>query len=301
MRALAAFLQRTSRFSLATAPRFRWGVGLLGVALLAALVPPVYERFFGRQRLRFTYFTGQLADGKYRELAAKPGWAASKIDVEPEITLRGLVRRPPEPGAPWVIYYSGNDANMLETGQRFLTRLGGDRNWGLAVYAYRGFDSSGGEAQQAAIAQDAPLIVARLCEAERVPRERVHLVGFSIGGHFAVHAARGAAFSGQPVATLSLLASVDDIVMVPPSAWAKFSSGDDYQTRPLLATLPAPVLVVQGTSDEALGGPAQGRAIARALGDRAKYQELEGVGHAALLENEAALSLVRDLIEHPRP
>jgi pimeloyl-ACP methyl ester carboxylesterase len=285
---------------LARARKLGWGIGLLGALLLAALAPPIYERFFGRARLRFTYFTGQLADDKYRELASKPGWSASKIDVTPEVTLRGLVRRPTSPGAPWVVYYSGNDANMLETGQRFLSRLAAEKSWGLAVYAYRGFDSSSGDAEQAAIAQDAPLVVKRLCATERVQAQDVHLVGFSIGGHFAVHAARGAAFAGQRTATLSLLASVDDIVMVQKSAWAKLSSGDDYQTRPLLATLPPPVLVIQGTDDEALGGPEQGRAIAKALGERASYHELQGVGHAALLENDTALSLVRELIERPR-
>jgi pimeloyl-ACP methyl ester carboxylesterase len=285
----------------ASAPKLRWGAGLLAVVVVAALVPPIYERFFGRARLRFTYLTGQLAEGKYRELAAKPGWTAAKIDVKPDVTLRGLVRRAQAPDAPWVIYYSGNDAHQLETGQAFLSRLAGERSWGLAVYAYRGFDSSDGDAEQAAIAQDAPLVIERLCQTERVSHERVHVVGFSIGGHFAVHAARGAAFAGKPLASLSLLASVDDIVMVPPSRWAKLSSGDDYQTRPLLATVPGPVLVVQGTSDEALGGPEQGRAIARALGDRATYRELEGVGHAALLENATALDLVRGLIESPRP
>ncbi len=282
-------------------PKLKWGAGLLGVALAAALVPPIYERFFGRPRLRFTYFTGQLAETKYRELSSKPGWSASKLDVGgdvgEQITLRGLLRRPTSPGAPWVIYYSGNDAHMLETGQAFLSRLAGDRPWGLALYAYRGFDSSGGEAEQAAIALDAPLIVKRLCDSERVSSEQVHLVGFSIGGHFAVHAARGAAFAGKRVATLSLLAAVDDIVMTRGSAWAKLTSGDDYQTRPLLATLPPPVLVVQGTADEALGGPEQGRAIAKALGGRGTYHELPGIGHSALLENETALSLVREQIE----
>jgi pimeloyl-ACP methyl ester carboxylesterase len=265
--------------------------------MLGALLPSIYERFFGRPRLRFTYFTGQLSQAKYDALAKKPGWAASKIEVAPRVSLRGLVRRAREPSAPWVVFYSGNDASLLETGQRFLGRLAGDRDWGLAVFAYRGFESSDGEAEQASIAQDSPVIVKRLCAAERVEPSRVHLVGFSIGGHFAAHAARGAAFSGQRVATLSLLASVDDIVMVPNSPWARLSTGDDYQTRPLLATLPSPVLVVQGTADEALGGPEQGRAIAAALGPRAQYHELPGVGHQALLENETSLALVRELID----
>ena len=129
-------------------PRLRWGAAVLGVVMLGALLPSIYERFFGRPRLRFTYFTGQLSPAKYDALAKQPGWAASKLEVAPRVSLRGLVRRAREPSAPWVLFYSGNDASLLETGQRFLGRLAGDRDWGLAVFAYRGFESSDGEAER---------------------------------------------------------------------------------------------------------------------------------------------------------
>ena len=87
-----------------------------------------------------------------------------------------------------------------------------------------------------------------------------------------------------------------DIVMYRPSFYAKLDPGDDMQTRPYLAGIPAPVLVIQGTADEALGGPQQGRDIAQTLGDRAKYLELQGIGHTALLSNDAATSAVRNFI-----
>jgi pimeloyl-ACP methyl ester carboxylesterase len=64
-----------------------------------------------------------------------------------------------------------------------------------------------------------------------------------------------------------------------------------------LAEVQAPVLVVQGTADEALAGPQQGRDIAKALGERARYVELEGVEHVALLSNPAALDAARQFIE----
>ena len=85
------------------------------------------------------------------------------------------------------------------------------------------------------------------------------------------------------------------------SPWEKLSPGDDYQTRPFLEGVPAPVLVLQGTADSALHGSDQGRAIAGVLGKRAEYQELPGVEHEALLENEPALEMARKFVlEHSK-
>ncbi|HYJ07984.1 MAG TPA: hypothetical protein VEX18_03225 [Polyangiaceae bacterium] len=277
--------------------RWRVGLAVAAAALFLGVLSPLYERFFGRTRLRFPYQSRPLPEATYTRLAAQPGWAKASLEVTAGVSLRGLVRRPTSTAAPWVLFYPGNDESQLERGQSLLIKLGSARDWGLAVFAYRGYDSSGGKSEHALLRDDAPLILAKLCEAQQVPPVRVHLVGFSIGGHFAVHAARAAAGSGKRAASLTLLAPVDDIIMYHPSPWEKLSAGEDYQTRPFLAEVPAPVLVVQGTADEALAGPQQGRDIAKALGERARYVELEGVEHVALLSNPAALDAARQFIE----
>ncbi len=269
---------------------------IVGFAAVVAVSAGVCGRFFGRKRLRFPYLSGPIAAAEYQSLSAQPGWAESQISVAPGIRLNGLVRRPKAPDAPWVLFYQGNDATMLRVGQDFLRRVSAERDWGLAVFAYRGYDSSDGVPHLADLAADAPEILSQLCATEKVERSRVHIVGFSIGGHLAVRAMIGALRVQPRPASLSLLASVDDIVMFRRSFYAKLDPGDDYQTRLLLAEIPAPVLVIQGTGDEALHGPEQGRAIAKALGDRAKYLELPGVGHKALLSNDAASSAVREFI-----
>jgi pimeloyl-ACP methyl ester carboxylesterase len=281
--------------------RTKLGVGVLAAALVLAMLSPLYQRFLGRTRLRFPYLARPIADAAYAELARKPGWAKATLGVAEGIQLAGLVRRPSSKTAPWVLFYPGNDESQLERGQSFLRRLAGDSDWGLAVFAYRGYDASGGKTELAGLRADAPQILAKLCAAEAVPPSRVHVVGFSIGGHFAVHAARGAALSGKRAATLTLLASADDIVMYRPSPWEKLSPGDDLQTRPFLVGVPAPVLVVQGTADSAFHGPSQGRNIAAALGERAQYVELEGVDHVPLLENEPALAAVRAFLREHAP
>ena len=267
------------------------------MAAIAALALGVFGRVFGPKRLRFPYLNQALAPAQYQALASQPGWATRQIAVAPGVRLNGLVRRPKAPDAPWLLFYQGNDAEMLKVGQSFLSRLSAERDWGLAIFAYRGYDSSEGVPRLPQLAADAPQILAQLCATEQVDRGRVHLLGFSIGGHLAVRAMVSAARLSPKPPSLTLLASVDDIVMVPRSFYDKFDPGDDFQTRPFLADIPAPVLVLQGTEDEALMGPEQGRAIAAALGSRARYLELPGAGHLELMTNQSALAAVREFIE----
>lgn len=280
----------------------RWAALVVGAAVVLVAGSGLYERFFGRKRLRFPYLARPIPAATYDALAATPGWAKSELLVAPGVTLRGLLRRTPSKTAPWVLFYPGNDESQLQRGQAFLQRLAGDTDWGLAVFAYRGYDASDGKAELAGIRQDAPEILAKLCAAEDLAPGRVHLAGFSIGGHFSVHAAGAANKRGKRAASLTLLASVDDIVMFQPSPWQKLSAGEDYQTRPYLADVPAPVLVLQGSADEALAGAQQGRDIAQALGARASYVELPGVKHVPLLENAEALDAVRRFVRaHSQP
>jgi pimeloyl-ACP methyl ester carboxylesterase len=268
---------------------------IVGVSGLLAISMGLYSRFFGRKRLRFAYLTGQLAPGEYQALASKPGWSPSGVEVAPG-TLLGLIRRPSRTDAPWVLFYPGNDADQLKSGQRFLSRLGDDQDWGLAVFAYRGYDSSPGDPVLSDLADDAFDVLTHLCQSERTVPEKVNLVGFSIGGYLAVRVTGATTRGGHPPATLSLLASVDDIEMVRRSLWMKVDPGDDYQTRPFLKDVRAPVLVLQGDADLALAGPDQGRAIAAALGDRAQYVELPGAGHNDMMETDPSIAQIRSFI-----
>src|SRR4051812_39055433 len=128
--------------------------GALVLSVIRVSFSPLLERVFGRQRLRFPYLSRPIAASAYEALAAEPGWAKTKLEVAPGIALNGLIRRPASPSAPWVLYYPGNDASQLTQGQAFLTRLAGDRDYGMAVFAYRGYDSSSGTSSLLGIAAD---------------------------------------------------------------------------------------------------------------------------------------------------
>ena len=270
-------------------------LGVLGLLALVGFGLYARERFVRRSPLRFVYLTGQLDDQRYRELASRAGWARGKVTLGDGGFLNGLVRKPLAANARWVLYYSGNDATMLAHGQKFLSQLAGERDWGLAVFAYRGFDSSSGVPEIEQLGADASAIYDEV--AAMAGTSGLHVVGFSIGGHLAVRAVAAAKLAGHPPRSLTLLAGVSDIVMLRRSVWQKFALGDVFRTSPFLKDVPAPVLVLQGSADEALGGPGQGREMAAILGARCSYQELEQVGHEALLAHAGALASVRAFIE----
>jgi pimeloyl-ACP methyl ester carboxylesterase len=275
------------------------GVTVLGVVLMISMAFPVYDRLFGRKRLRFPYLARPIPAATYDALAATPGWAKAELEVAPGTKLRGLVRKPSSSTRPWVLFYPGNDESQLERGQGFLSRLGGEADFGLAVFAYRGYDASDGKSELSGIRADAPELLAKFSQNFSLKPSQVHVAGFSIGGHFAVHAVAGAAKRGRPAASLTLWAPVNDIIMYHASPWEKLTAGEDYQTQPYLADVPAPVLVLQGSADATLDGPTQGRAIATALGARARYEELDGIGHVPLLAHEPALAKMREFVlEH---
>ena len=127
----------------------------------------MFGRVFGPKRLRFPYLNGSIAPAEYQALASQPGWSARQITVAPGIRLNGLVRRPQATDAPWVLFYQGNDAHMLKVGQAFLSRLAENLDWGLAIFAYRGYDSSDGLPRLPLLAADAPQILEQLCATEQ--------------------------------------------------------------------------------------------------------------------------------------
>ncbi len=240
---------------------------------------------------RFEYVPGPLSQGAYDALAAHPGWAKDEIQTAPGVTLRGLVRKPSAAPARWILFFAGNGDRLLEDSQKFLDAVRGDRDIGLAVYAYRGFDGSGGEARQAGILADTGPIFRHVCESQKVDPKQIHLAGFSLGTNVSTYLAS----SGVGAASLTLLAPLTYIDVVPRSRFRRWIHGDRYDTRPLLAKVPGPVLVLHGSEDTSLP-IAMGRAIAASLGDRARFVEVADASHTGLLDSHIAQAAVRSFV-----
>jgi pimeloyl-ACP methyl ester carboxylesterase len=270
-------------------------LAVLGSIAVGALTRPALLRM-GQNLPRFVYLCTPLAPATYDALAARPGWAKSTVSVADGISLNGLVRRPTRQDAPWLLFFPGNDPSQLTAGQEMLERVGGGRDWGLVVYSYRGYDSSGGKPGPESMREDGYRVLSDIFVRERVDPARVHVLAFSMGGYVAAAAVGRAAREHKVVASLSLLAPVERMEMVR-SVWqGRVSMGDIIDSTPLLGDLAGPVLVLHGTNDATLS-VSQGRSIATALGSRARFQELPGVGHLDINTNPEAIDAVRAAIE----
>jgi pimeloyl-ACP methyl ester carboxylesterase len=253
--------------------------------------------FLSVPRVRhFGYWSASLSQSDYEALANRPPWQARSIDAGDGVVLRGLERRPADTHAPWVLYFPGNATAMLAGAQRFLDALVGDRDWGAAVWAYRGFDGSGGQPDPGVLTEDAWTVAVDLTATEHCGRDRVHIVGFSLGTSMA--AAVSARAAAAPFASTTLLAPLTEIDVRPEGWWF---GGHRYQTLSNLPSMPRPALVVHGAADVVLP-VADGRAVAARLGSRARYVEVPGAGHVDLLQDARAVDAVRDFIaQHAVP
>ena len=266
-------------------------VVLLGV-VGAALLP----RWSQRGLRRFPVFAAPLSEADFAALGSRPGWQARVLEVAPGVRVRGLVRPPQRADAPAVLYFSGNADAQLAQGQQFLEALGGAQGYGLAVFAYRGFDGSEGEPTREALLADGRAVYAHLAQGEWRASGALHVVGFSLGTGVASSVAAHVA-----PASLTLLSPFTELAVVRSSPFARLLPGDRYDTRPALAQVRSPALVVHGSADSSL--PVQmGRQVHAALGPTARYLELPGVEHVPLLSEPRALQAVRGHIEaHEAP
>ncbi|MFT3923600.1 MAG: hypothetical protein QM778_13800 [Myxococcales bacterium] len=271
-----------------------WMIALAAIGV-AVLMLPLVQRVLHRHIIRYVYATGAIDPAAYRTLTGKPAWHASELEVEPGVKLKGIVRRPSASDAPWIFFLTGNDQTPLITAQQFIENVRGDHDWGAAVYAYRGYDSSEGTPDRDDIAADMLSVFHQLVEKERVPAKRIHVAAFSLGAYFASSVVAALPAADKP-GSLTLLAPAADIYMIRKSWAAPLLAGDRIETVPLLDKVPAPVLVLQGADDQTTG-VVQGKAVAGALGSKARYQEFPGIGHTELLESTLAAAATRAGIE----
>jgi pimeloyl-ACP methyl ester carboxylesterase len=263
----------------------------LAIAAVAAVAILGYFRL--KQQPRFPYMAHALPAASYDAMAARPGWKGETLEVAPGVRLRGLVREPSGPGQPWVLFFDGNSGTMLRDGQEFLDALCADTGWGGAVWAYRGFDSSDGTPDADAFVDDGVKAYGTLLERRGVSPGDVHVVGFSMGTGVAAGVAARAAPHGP--ATLTLLAPMTVLYHGERTQLLL----ERHETLKWLPAVTSPVLVIHGLEDATL--PVEnGRAVATALGARARLVELPGVGHDDVRTAPAAQAALRGFISSHR-
>jgi len=210
---------------------------------------------------RFLYRPAPLAPSAYEALAGRSGWRRDVFEPEAGVAIRGLV----------------------------------DERHGLAVWALRGFEDSGGAPSAEAFAADARRLHERLVAERGAARDRIHLAGFSLGTHLAVRLARELQEAGTPAASVCLLAPFETIDVFQNRWYWRLTRPDRYETVPFLSGLQAPVLIVHGAVDEAL--PVSGaHALKSAANGTTRLEVLPGLGHVDVVNTPRALALVRDFI-----
>ncbi len=214
------------------------------------------------------------------------------------IRLVGL-RHPAVPDAAELLFFGGNAMSLVET-SGVLAQLVQDRPWGWAVWAYRGYDGSQGTPKQDDLIADAGRQVRHL----GARPQRLFLIGQSLGTGVAVYLAAALSRAGTPPAGVVLLSPytsirrVADEALGMPLGWLL---ADRWEALPQLVDVEAPVLIVHGAGDEVID-VAHGRAVAAALGERARLVVVADAGHNDLwLAAETAASIRSFVAEHAAP
>jgi pimeloyl-ACP methyl ester carboxylesterase len=269
---------------------------LVLVALVVVVVLPIIlTAACGRALL---YHPTQLGKRERAMLTSMPGWQQERVQVDEDLELVGLSRPPPAASAPWLLFYGGN-AMGLVAGQQILSLIAGNAPWGLAVFAYRGYDGSGGRPTEEGLHADALAHVAHLAERHAVGTARLVVIGQSLGTGVAAHLAATLAERGSPPAALVLLSPYtsmaqvfDDQVPLVPVGWV---APDPYRTYRLVDDIDSAVLIVHGSAD-GLIRVEHGRRLAQAFGDRALYLELDGRHHNDLWDDPRTAVAIREMV-----
>lgn len=228
-------------------------------------------RLTGPKLLRFPYLTGAARS------EVTPGFELSTVQVEPGVALRVAKRAPKSADAKWLVFFPGNDEAQLAQGMRFLARVAGEADVGLATFAYRGFDGSTGALTPTNAVADAQ----RVLDALKVTPSRTVLVAFSLGAPLAAQCAAAWSRGGRAPAKLVLVAGASELAMVPASPWAAAMRGDVYEVGDALSAVTCEVVVMHGDADTTLPLSMAERLATRA---KTKVVVVSGATHATILE-----------------
>jgi pimeloyl-ACP methyl ester carboxylesterase len=225
--------------------------------------------------------------------------ATMSIDVD-GATLRGWSYAGADPALPTVLLFNGN-ASTIADGDSFYRTIAA-QGARIVAFDYRGYGFSGGSADVAAFQRDALALYDLV--AKDAGRSIV-VYGFSMGAPIAAYVA-----AHRPVAGLILAAamanareelpvfamgqgapeSVARALVAAPDAEAAF---DDLG---FVAHSSAPLLVLHGTSDQAVP-IAQGREVlAAGASTRKRFVELQGTNHNGTMSAPESLAAVREFL-----
>lgn len=185
----------------------------------------------------------------------------------------------PRPGAPVIVYFTGNGGNAANRAERI--RLFQSAGFGALILNYRGYGGSTGEPSEAAFFNDGKLVVDYVVQKKSVPLDRIVLFGESLGTGVAVEVATQRAVGG--VILDSPFTSIADVAQaryplfpVRPLMW------DQFDSLSRIKSVDAPLLVIHGDRDTVV--PYRfGKELFDAAHEPKQLVTLHGLGHTAPL------------------
>lgn len=279
-RQLAVAPRRATRHNAAVKP---WTWLLLG-ALASA---PVVWLVAGRLH-RFAYWTGPLLPAELQALATD-GWQAEQLAVGDGVALAGLVRPPNAADARWILFAPGNSAGLLRGFRTVLDELCSGTDMGRMVFAYRGFDASGGTPDPQSLRADL-LRQWQALRARGIAAERIEIWGHSLGSVLAVQLAADVVAGGETPRRLVLVAAAPRIAVMRFGTFGRFLPDDVFEVGEAPARVTCPTVIVHGELDTAL--PVEGvRDLATRFGERAVLHVVPGRGHLDLWGDARRIAL----------
>ncbi len=217
-----------------------------------------------------------------QEFARGQGAEALELSTSDGARLHGWARKARVPGStPWLIYFGGNAEEV--TGM--LGELAHYAHMGIALVNYRGYGLSEGESSERALLADGVAVYDALAARPEVDRERIVLMGRSLGTGVATYVALQ-----RKVRAVVLVSPYDTLTAVAARVypWLPVSllMRHPFDSMSRAPAITAPMLAMAGSLDQIVP-PAHSRRLREAWKGEAQLHLLEGADH-------------NDLLQHPR-
>jgi len=257
-------------------------IAVLVAALYVLLVAALY---FAQRRFMYLPDTTRVAPAS---LGLKG--VAEKILATPDGARLVTWRLAPRPGAPTILYFHGNAANLASRRERVAAYRA--KGYGLLMLSYRGFGGSTGTPTEANLYADAALAYQTLRD-QGVAARDIIAYGESLGTGVAVELA-----TGHEVGAVILDAPYTSIVDVAqktyPYIWVRPFIAERYDSLSRIAGINAPLLVLHGDLDPLIPIDMPRLIYARAKQPK-KLVEFKNGHHSDLYEH-GAIDAIADFL-----
>ena len=270
---IQAIRSQRAVYTLRVIGEFLLAVFVAGYAILFVLVFFFQDAFANRGN---SFFQPQpLAVGA--EQAAE-GLEKLEFVTSGDVRLRGwLVRNGDQTPTPLLIYFDGSGSEVSERISKAQELSG----WSVALVNYRGFGESEGTPSQANVFTDALLIYDTLARRTEFDRDRIAVMGYSLGSGVAVHLA-----AQRPVIGTVLVAPYDRLTLIglkqtPLYMPLKGIMKPYFDSLTLAPSIQAPLLCLVGSADANVP-PERSRLLVSQWGGETRMVEYLGEDHELL-------------------